>query len=298
MFKVGGSSYNNGIQFFAEKYSATFRYQNGKSHIFLRKVNSKETSKILNWLTKIPFIRSFVSLYESSKIILTFWCILTLFEYSVFRYSQAISFTPTSSDIANSAITSTPPTATIAPWIAITILVTFIVIVFFTLLLFGFTFFRIYKNHGNTAQYHGAEHKVLNTYYNDKELSLENCKVAPRISDACGTMLVTFGIFTFLMLKLITTIFNIKILTTIFFTIVWAIAYELFCLDYSKPLINWLVKISYWLQKNIFTREPTDLQLSLAIETFQLLKKAETGLIPKDELSELFNNGKKSTLTN
>lgn len=272
MIRVGGSSYTNGISFVSRKYKVNFETTSDKTKIFLRKNESEKTSSILNSIHKIPFIRGIFALLSINKTL-----ILLLFLDIYQHIVMANSNNESKKYIISSYIT-----------------LTISIIIFCIMIWYVAT--KIFKNIKSTWQYHGAEHKVIYTNYEDKELTLGNCRKAPRISDSCGTMLVFLFFFIYFIIRIVDSKFKLNIWSSIHFIISESIAYELFLLDRNTPIIRFIFKLGYAFQKYVVTSEPTDFQLNQAIEAFKLLEEAETGKISENELQELLKNGRQTNV--
>lgn len=272
MINVGGSSYTNGISFVSTKYKVNFETFPDKTKIFLRKNESEKTSAILNTIQKIPLIRGIVELLSINKIL------ILLLLLDIYQYIFTTNFD------------SESKTYIISSYVTIAI----------SLIILGILIWhiktKIFKNIKSTWQYHGAEHKVIYTNYEDKELTLENCRMSPRISDNCGTMFVFLFFFIYFIIRIIDSKFKLNIWSSIRFIISESIAYELFLLDRNTPIIRFIFKLGYAFQKYVVTSEPTDFQLNQAIEAFKLLEEAETGKIPENELQELLKNGRQTNV--
>lgn len=274
MISVGGNSYNNGIKFTANKYKVNFETFSDSTKIFLRRNDANKKQKILDIMYKIPLGRGLTSLIKENKLI----AMLIIFDFV-----QKIFFNNMKSK--SSFLPAFNIFTTIAFFAILTITLWYIIS-------------KVFKNIKSTWQYHGAEHKVIYANYEGLELTLENCRKSPRISDNCGTMFVCLIIFTFTTIKLFTFIFRINIWSSIYFLIVYVISYELFLLDRNFPVLRWIFKLGYLFQKYIFTREPSDFQLNQAIEAFKILERAETGKIPDNEISKLLEEGNQSSILN
>lgn len=265
MINVGGSSYNDGIEFTATKYKVNFEAKQNEIKIFLRNNEYEKTTKVLDFIWKIPFIRGIVLLIRNVDKKILFGLILI--------YITNINFEVTKIEHENN-------------FLVILLLTVMSVIIWKKIVK------KILKNIKVTHQYHGAEHKVINTNYEEKEINLSNCKNAPRIADNCGTMLVTLWIFTIIITYAVFSVFKISGWGNIKLIISYSIAYELFLLKRDTPIICYLFKIGYWLQEHILTREPTEQQLNQAIEAFRLLEQAETGQISENEIQNLLKGVK------
>lgn len=278
--KVSGASFNNGIRFAADKYSVKFITKNDTTDIFLEKNKEEKINKISRFLRKTPFIRGFVLLLGVNGLLS--YIIFPLFLGGILILASSDTSTVSSSV----ASTSFSIISTLFP----------LVVVILSLLLLITTLSKIFLNFKVASQYHGAEHKVIFTHDEGKELTLENCRNSPRVNDQCGTMLVIFFLPLCFVLQHISTLFNINFLKAFYFLFAYSIAYEIFSLNRKTPIVKWLFNIGYWIQENIVTREPTDLQLSQAIKAFEILKKAETGQMSIDEINKFLQSSKKVSI--
>jgi uncharacterized protein YqhQ len=118
-----------------------------------------------------------------------------------------------------------------------------------------------------TWRYHGAEHKTIYAYENNIELTLGNVRACPRVAKRCGTNLVVFLILFYTPLAFFIEYESVKLV------IAFMLAYELFDLDNGGkiPVIKLFFKLGNWFQHRVFTAEPTDEQLTAAIETMKAL---------------------------
>ncbi len=149
-------------------------------------------------------------------------------------------------------------------------------------------------------QYHGAEHKAINTLEAHQELTMENCRAQTRLHPRCGT---SFAIIV-LILGLLTFTFvprypvtgqqgNPFVDVTVRFVIELAIlpliagvAYELLRLAgkfRNQALVNYAFKPGIWSQY-LTTREPDDDQIAVALESLKACiaqEDAVPGEVPK-----------------
>lgn len=264
MINVGGSSYSNGIKFQSEKYTINFVSSKDTTEIFLSK-KRKTTITILNFMRRIPLLRGLTLYLEDFNLLFIF---MILFDIMKSRIS-----------INNMKSSSSAYTSIYN----ILILISIIIFIKIT-----YELIKILKKLKSTWMYHGAEHKVIYTNYENKEINLENCRKASRVSDNCGTMFVVLFIFISIITKIVISTLNLNTYITLQLLVPFILAYELFLLKRTTPVINILFKLGYFLQEHIFTLEPTDIQLNQAIETFKLLED--------DEIKDLINNGKKIKL--
>lgn len=261
MIRVGGNSYTNGIKFSATNYSVNFESYANSTKIFLCKNEGEKTSKVLDFLSGIPLVRGIVCMMRNFK----FLFLITLLN---------IFFGNTNSKSEYG-----------------TSLLQLILLFCAFLIVFGYLITKLLKNMKSTWQYHGAEHKVIFTNYEEMPITLENCRKAPRIADDCGTMLVSILIIVFIIINIISMLFEVSILPGIKMLVAFVLSFEIFLLDRNVPIICWIFKLGYWIQEHVCTSEPNDIQLTQAIEAFKLLERAETGKIPDEELQELLQSG-------
>lgn len=134
-------------------------------------------------------------------------------------------------------------------------------------------------------QYHGAEHKVINTFEAGKELTVENVKKHSRFHYRCGS---SFIILTAIIGVIIYSIYNgfISPYETIWDRIIQRIAlipvvvgvsYEaLRFTNYMKdvPILKWLGIPGVWLQY-LTTKEPDDAQIEVAIAAFDRMRELD-----------------------
>ena len=94
--------------------------------------------------------------------------------------------------------------------------------------------------------------------------------------------LVFFLLFFFIISKYISIFEYLSIRGAVAFIL----AYEIFCVNdgEKKPIIKYFYKTGMWLQKNLFTIEPTDQQLQAAISTMKVLIELEADE-PVDDLN-------------
>lgn len=275
MINVAGSSYNDGIKFVGDKYSVNFITKNGETEIFLREIkNVRKRIKL-----KIPFLRGIISLMDTNYIIL-----VVLLLSVVMDFAESI------------VLTSKEGTAQVIGQTVMDISAYFLLAVVIIEVIY--VAFKLAKNINTTWRYHGAEHKVIYVNDEEQEITLENCRKAPRISNRCGTMLISIFLVVHFLLNVILTIFPIDLSSTLQFLIIWTISYELFRVGDNNIIVKQILKIGYLLQKYVFTKEPTDEQLLNAIEAFKVLERAEKCEIPEEKLNELLKNGKKLNVLN
>lgn len=138
--------------------------------------------------------------------------------------------------------------------------------------------------------YHGAEHKTINCYEADCELTVENVKKHTRLHKRCGTsflvlvMLVSMVVFFFIN----TNTLWLRVLSRILLVpVIAGISYEL--IKWAGSHDNWLVKIvsapGIALQL-ITTSEPEDDMIEVAITSLKTVIEEEGDQIPEVNKNE------------
>ncbi len=270
MIKVGGSSYNNGIRFIGEKYSVSFQDKPGKTEVTVRENIAKDTSKVMRFLRKIPLVRGFVNVICKNKLLLT-----------VFTVDIVMNIIT----LARRTTESTPSTSNEGLITALMILTFLSVITSIALIIYVMS--KMLVNMKNTWMYHGAEHKVIETNYAEKEINLENCRNAPRVSDNCGTMLVSLMLFVYAVIFLLQLITGIYLWSSVELTLGITIAYELFLMKRTNKLLKPAFKLGYFLQEKCFTKEPNDHQLAQAMLAFSILEGLETKELTLEDVNQV-----------
>ncbi|MCK1977130.1 DUF1385 domain-containing protein [Jeotgalicoccus huakuii] len=129
-------------------------------------------------------------------------------------------------------------------------------------------------------QYHGAEHKVINCYENDLELTVENVQKQSRLHYRCGssfilfTVLVGFVIYMFVPMEP----FHVRIINRILLIpVVLGVSFEVLQITNklrSVPVLKYLGQPGLWLQY-LTTKNPKDDQVDVAIHSFNHLLRSE-----------------------
>jgi uncharacterized protein YqhQ len=122
-------------------------------------------------------------------------------------------------------------------------------------------------------QYHGAEHKVINTWESGAPLTVEASRASSREHKRCGT---SFLLYVVVISILIFSVFSVpgvllRILVRILMMpLVAGVSFELIRLmgRYDNGLVNVISRPGMWLQ-GLTTREPDDSQLEVAIVAFR-----------------------------
>ena len=141
------------------------------------------------------------------------------------------------------------------------------------LLLFGsvLMFFRFNKGLSELLEYHGAEHKVINTYeekLNLEDITLENVLKASRIHKRCGTNLISFYILLTVLEMIFLPIQNLLLkfcIMSILSVLNISVAYEIIA---SLPTLpNFISYIFYpaMMVQYLTTKAPSKEKVELAI---------------------------------
>jgi len=129
-------------------------------------------------------------------------------------------------------------------------------------------------------EYHGAEHKAINTYEAGGPLDVEEVRRASRVHTRCGTgfllIVVVLSILVFALLG--HPPLPLLVLSRILLVpVIAALAYELMRLgaaNYRHTVVRWLMAPSLALQ-GLTTREPDDQQIECAIIALERVLKSD-----------------------
>ncbi|MGE8204487.1 DUF1385 domain-containing protein [Heyndrickxia sp. NPDC080065] len=129
-------------------------------------------------------------------------------------------------------------------------------------------------------QYHGAEHKVINTFENNLELTVENVQSQSRLHYRCGSSFIIFtvlvGVFIYMFVP--TDPLWLRIVDRLaLIPIVLGVSFEVLQLTNKFrdiPVLRYLGYPGLWLQL-LTTKEPLNDQVEVAIASFQELLKVE-----------------------
>lgn len=148
------------------------------------------------------------------------------------------------------------------------------------LLLFYIYFVSLTPLIKRVFQYHGAEHKVINTYEDGAELTIENVQNHSRLHYRCGSSFILFtvivGVFVYMLVP--TSPLWLRIVDRLLLIpVVLGIAFEI--LQFTNklrdiPILKYLGLPGLWLQL-LTTKEPSDDQVEVAILSFKELLKRE-----------------------
>ena len=130
-------------------------------------------------------------------------------------------------------------------------------------------------------QYHGAEHKTIFCYEKGLELTVENCRVQPRLHPRCGTSFLFIVMIVSILVFAVVSWQNVWIrmaLRIVLLPVVVGISYEI--IKYAGRHDNVLTTILSAPGKAlqlVTTAEPDDSMLEVAIESLKLVMPEETG---------------------
>jgi uncharacterized protein YqhQ len=129
-------------------------------------------------------------------------------------------------------------------------------------------------------QYHGAEHKVINTFEAGKELTIENVQAHSRLHYRCGSSFILFtvivGVFVYMLVPIDPLWLRIVDRLALI-PVVLGIAFEVLQLTNkvrNLPILKYLGLPGLWLQL-LTTKEPNNDQVEVAILSFKELLRRE-----------------------
>lgn len=197
------------------------RYRKGENKI----------SKVLKTISKIPFLRSFILIYNiirrnSKKIFKALIAYILLITLIIFVD------TPLTNQV-NSVLDNER------------------MLYLGILLIVGFTI-RITR----ISNFHGAEHMVINYYKKYEDLEFNNLQNITRVSTHCGSLLVIETFIIYFVISYFSSLADLN------FLIAYMIAYEIFKGQYIifKPIML----IGYLIQEYLLTAKPTNAELNVA----------------------------------
>jgi uncharacterized protein YqhQ len=129
-------------------------------------------------------------------------------------------------------------------------------------------------------QYHGAEHKVINTFEAGVELTVENVQAHSRLHYRCGSSFILFtvvvGVFVYMLVP--TSPLWLRIVDRLLLIpVVLGIAFEVLQITNKLrdvPVLKYLGLPGLWLQL-LTTKEPQNDQVEVAILSFNELLRRE-----------------------
>ncbi|MFN3692432.1 MAG: DUF1385 domain-containing protein, partial [Fervidobacterium sp.] len=156
----------------------------------------------------------------------------------------------------------------------------------------------LFEDVKNVFRYHGAEHKVVHTFENEEELTVENARKYSTIHPRCGTNFVMIFLIIAILIHSLFGLFGpISMIQRILLRllalpIVAGISYELLRLFDKYPSLRLLATPGFILQK-LTTAEPNDSQLEVAIVSLRYaLELVDDSVIIRDsrDLPESISN--------
>lgn len=129
-------------------------------------------------------------------------------------------------------------------------------------------------------QYHGAEHKVINTYELGQELTVKNVQKQSTLHYRCGSSFIILSIIVGVIVYSFFSYDNVwdRILTRLLLIpVVVGLSYELLRATNAVrdiPVLTYLGYPGLWLQK-LTTKEPTDEQVEVAIAAFKRMRELD-----------------------
>lgn len=126
-------------------------------------------------------------------------------------------------------------------------------------------------------QYHGAEHKVINTYEAGHPLTVDFARQASREHKRCGTSFLLYVVVISIVLFSIFTVQSVWLRIVVrlaLMPVVAGVSYEFLRLmgRFNNSLTLALSRPGMWLQ-GLTTREPDDSQLEVAIAAFETARE-------------------------
>jgi len=259
----------------------------------------RKSKPIYQKLKKIPFIRGIVALIESSA------NGTTHLNFSTERYDVD----PKDDD----KIVAEEQTSSIALWLGVaavgilsfllgkvlfTLIPVFVAEVFkpifpgdtaqvllegffkLTLLLAYIYFVSLTPIIKRVFQYHGAEHKVINCFENNEELTVENVQKQTRLHYRCGSSFVIFTVFVGVFFYMFVPLepLYVRVLNRLaLIPVVIGVSFEV--LQFTNklrdiPVLKYLGLPGLWLQL-LTTKEPSNDQVEVAIASFNRLLEME-----------------------
>lgn len=231
----GGRAHLNGVSIYSnhgfaqvllDKKNHQYKIRSGRY-----KKSETKFSKMINFLSRIPFLRSFVLIYN---ILRRNWkkFVKALLLYSVLVAAIIFTDSPLSNQV-DSVLNNEK--------------VLYLGILLVVALLIKIT---------RVSNYHGAEHMVINYFNENNDLMFTDLENVSRVSTHCGSLLV---IETFIVFYIISLFSNF---TDLNFLIAYMIGYEIFKGQYKifKPIMS----MSYLIQKYFLTANPTAEELKVA----------------------------------
>ncbi|MCG7332766.1 DUF1385 domain-containing protein [Salinicoccus roseus] len=128
-------------------------------------------------------------------------------------------------------------------------------------------------------QYHGAEHKVINTFEGEKELTIDNVQAHSRLHYRCGSSFILFTVLVGFVVYMFVPVdpLYVRVLNRIaLIPVVIGLSFEF--LQFTNrvrhiPVLKWLGIPGLMLQV-LTTKQPDDHQVEVAIKSFNKLLRS------------------------
>lgn len=234
---VNGFSYRDGVSFTGENYFVRAVRRNGETRLVSSKrpeVSNRET------IRKLPFVRGLLHLWQTLP---GFWPALVF----IFLVGSSSSGRTPEVDTAGFQLGN-----------YLKYLIPIGYFVYFKLSIW--------------SRYHAAEHKVLNVYLGDKELTLDNAARAPRTINSClTTFFVSYLVLMLLSRQLIGS-FSFDLL------VIYLVSVEILLIRHKA--FRWILTPLLWFSKAfqyiIYTSEPQSEDNELALMGMEKLIELES----------------------
>ena len=133
-------------------------------------------------------------------------------------------------------------------------------------------------------RYHGAEHKTINCYEAGLDMTVENARKQSRQHPRCGTAfmvtVVIISVIIFILIGPLTTTMASRLLSRLLLIpVITGVSYEFIFFTarhLDNPVVRVLAKPNLWVQ-NITTAEPDDSMLEVALTSFEKMLALEEG---------------------
>ncbi|MBB6448914.1 uncharacterized protein YqhQ [Geomicrobium halophilum] len=138
-------------------------------------------------------------------------------------------------------------------------------------------------------QYHGAEHKVINTYEAGKALTVDNVQEHSRLHYRCGSSFMLFTVIIGVMIYLLVPFDNIierVIHRLLLIPVVLGVSYEVLQGTNKLrdiPFLKWLGLPGLWLQL-LTTKQPKDDQVEVSISSFEKMLEREKAIEDEEKV--------------
>lgn len=249
---TGGRAHLHGVSFANDRISVkayrtvdnTIRTETGQK--YWRGVSS------IDFLYSLPFLRGIMVYFD---VLMSMWKVLLIAWLGILAVLEGLSFV-----MPAEQFDQTVNGVTVLLHIAKVLAVIYVASLF---------------KRSRMASYHGAEHKVFHNHLRNKAMTVKNVRSESRLSAYCGTNLVVFVSFVYGLLWLL----NVDPLLRLILSA--ALGYELFILprgekgDVLYYLLTPFYFIGLGLQKIVFTSEPEDEEIEVAIASFEKLKACQ-----------------------